>query len=100
MIILKGDKGKGRIVEKIYQNSEDDEILIISVGEPVLKYADYTTENLEVLNDLREFIENARDCKYIIIYTNYPEDVVKHYKQVIEELEYQYGTMCILTCKN
>lgn len=100
MIILKGDIGKGRIIEKLYANSQDGEMIIISVGKPELKYADYVTDDLNALNELHEFVENTIDCKYIVVYTNYSEDVLQQYKTTIEELEYQYGIMCILTCKN
>lgn len=104
MLILKGDSGKGRLVEaiKVYNG----ESLCISIGENNLLSADYkiSKDDIVTAKELKEFLSKSisEDCRYIIFYSNLTEQDIKPFIKIAKELEYQLNGLiwdCIVMHK-
>lgn len=102
MLILKGNVGKSKIVEKILDDYSEDESLVISIGEYTIPQSHYTIEDIPTFNELKDFLLDniSEECKFIIVYTNLKEELTSEINILLSELESKYENIrCLLTCR-
>lgn len=104
MLFIKGDKGKGRLIESILTDDRED--IVISIGEPELVIANYKIDEMDFnsISILKSLIIStiSEECRYIIIYTNMNEQEIQPYIKTFEDLEIKLKNMiynCIIMYK-